>query len=98
MARRIKRYPPCEICGKTPATSFSWFQKYNDESGLSGEWKFVCACTSGFETYYVEFESFFSSPAETASWLAHLRGKSWMDWNDFANMMRRFEHVSKKAA
>ena len=49
-----QKYPICEVYAQYPATSFSWFCDRGGEGALTGKWKFVCGCTSGVETYYVD--------------------------------------------
>lgn len=94
-------YPTCEVCGKHPATSFSFFLNRDDAERPSGQWKFACDCTSDTEFYYVLFDGavgFFSSPKEKANWLSHLKIKIWMDWQDFNGMMCRFENIKAAIA
>jgi len=76
-----KKSPSCELCQKEPATSFSC---------VDGRWAFVGSCATNVETYYVQLNRFFASPASTVDWLAHLNEKKWMDWRSFMDMMRRF--------
>ncbi|WP_353572496.1 hypothetical protein [Candidatus Albibeggiatoa sp. nov. BB20] len=83
--------PICEVCGKSKAISFSYFVT-NADSG--GNWKFTCECTKDDEDYYILLKDFFSSPASTIDWLAHINEKGWMNWNDFMNMMERFRHAT----
>jgi hypothetical protein len=78
--------PICEVCGKEPATSFSW---------IDGDWKFCGDCTADSEIYYVELRLFFHSPAATVDWLAHLAEKDWVDWRLFMDMMTRFREATE---
>lgn len=88
----LQTQPLCEVCGEHQATAFSHF--LNQEQDLHG-WKFCCACTSGRENYYIEFDRFFASPFETMDWLAHMHKKTWMDWNDFMDMAQRYRSKSR---
>jgi len=63
-------------------------------SPSSGTWKFTCDCTINTEDYYVTFDSFFSSPEDEADWLRQLKGKVFMNWDDWNAMMERF-HVEE---
>ena len=81
---KFKKKPMCEACEKEPATSFSRFDSHPDK------WRFTCQCTSESENYYVEIQKFFSSPASTVDWLAHLNEKPWVAWPKFMAMMDRF--------
>jgi hypothetical protein len=85
----------CEICGREPAISFSWFADparwYADQSGT---WKFAGACSSERELYYVFIrgrgQGFFDSVQSRERWLAHLSEKRWFDRTDFDAMLRRY--------
>jgi len=90
-----KQYPNCEVCKQRAATSFSWFMdRRRDDIGVlspsSGTWKFTCDCTVNTEDYYVTFDSFFSGPEDEADWLRQLKGKIFMNWDDWNSMMIRF--------
>jgi len=84
--RMFPKTPICEMCGKEEAISFSW----NAENG----WTFSGMCYADFEEYYVEFKRFFSSPAATVDWIAHLYEKDWFVEVDFLNMMNRFRKAT----
>lgn len=88
----FKKTPICEVCGKQEATSFSFIEE-DPETG-EGHWKFCCECTSDHENYYIQFDRFFSNPAAAVDWMSHMSEKSWMDWNDFMNMMTRFREAT----
>lgn len=76
--------PLCEACGEEEADSFSHYG-----AGGPPDWAFVGACQDNATAYHVTFERFFSSPASTVDWLAHLHAKGW-GWNGFMDMMARF--------
>jgi hypothetical protein len=78
--------PTCEVCGKEPATSFSYFGDRRSTEP-NGEWKLTGACTTEIEDYYVEFDQLFRSSTRTEEWLAHLSGKEWLNRSDFGNAM-----------
>jgi len=88
----FRKTPMCEVCGRRPAVSFSYFGRAVD-SRLRG-WKFCCECTDGKEEYYVPIDEFFASPIATVDWLAHLSEKVWMDWDGFMDMMWRFREAT----
>ncbi len=73
--------PLCEACEKSEAVSFSL---------INQQWQFTCYCTAEKESYYIEFDQYFSRPSETVDWMAHLHAKPWMDWNNFMSMICRF--------
>jgi len=84
--------PGYEICGREPATSFSWFA---DRTRPSGTWKFAGTCTADSETYYLKLynngHGFLDSSAAREDWLRHLQEKRWFDRADFFAMLARFE-------
>lgn len=84
----FKQAPVCEVCGLNEAAAIVFLQ--NPLGAWTGVWKFACGCTSQEEGYYIEIHRIFSSPPATVDWLAHMRKKDWVDWNDFMSMMRRF--------
>ena len=47
-----------------------------------------------FNEYHFEIGRFFSSPAATVDWIAHLHGKHWFDAKDFCFMMKRFREAT----
>lgn len=79
--KKFRKAPLCEKCGKAEAISFSL---------IKGKWMFTCMCTADNESYYIELDRFFRSPASTVDWLAHMSEKPWMDCHDFMEMMHRF--------
>ena len=79
--------PKCEVCKKEIATSFSVL--------ADDRWIFASQCVADEEKYYVEFERFFSSPASTVDWMAHLQEKRWFDTGSWFQMMRRFRAATK---
>jgi len=83
---RFTKSPTCEVCHEKPAVSFSFFFRDLNQD-LDGTWKFVCNYTCETEYYYISFDDFFSGEA---GWLAHLGEKSWMDWDNWNEMMKRF--------
>jgi hypothetical protein len=87
---KFPQEPLCEWCGEDTAYSFSYFK----HQPPGRQWQFTCECTSDKETYYVEFDRFFSSPASTTDWLAHLHEKPWMNWKEFMDMIRRFRKAT----
>lgn len=59
--------------------------------GAPANWRYAgdCMDDNARIVYDVSFCAFFSDPAETVDWLAHLSEKSWFDWTDFSEMMIR---------
>ncbi|MGE0557838.1 MAG: hypothetical protein AB7O69_06155 [Burkholderiales bacterium] len=91
MSTKFDKTPMCEVCGKKPAMSFSYFSQE-----LPGkQWRFCCLCTDETETYYVKIDDFFSSAGSTVDWLAHLHKKSWVQWPEFMDMMHRFRKATE---
>ncbi len=82
MTIKFTKTPKCEECGSNPATAFHYFHN-------SKNWKFCCGCAED-STYRVDFDRFFSSPASTVDWLAHLDEKNWKNWRSFMEMITRF--------
>ena len=82
----FNKLPTCEVCWEKPAVSFSFFFR-NLNQGRDGTWRLCCDCTCEMEDYYILFDDFFS---KEAVWVAHLGGKTWMDWDDWNRMMGRF--------
>lgn len=76
--------PICEVCGKRPAISLSYFGDRREKLP-GGTWKLACMCTSETEDYYIEFERFVGEP----NWLRHLRTKRWFDEHDFLQAVNR---------
>jgi hypothetical protein len=88
--------PLCESCGREPAVSFSWFaDRERWYAPRSGRWRFVGACTSEVELYYIAIHGrgrgFLDSATSRERWLAHLEEKTWFDRADFFAMLARFE-------
>ncbi|HLP45076.1 MAG TPA: hypothetical protein VK469_03980, partial [Candidatus Kapabacteria bacterium] len=92
----FKETPKCEVCKKNEATAFSFIKDYSKE-GEKGQWKFSCNCTNSTERYYIMFEDFFSDPSKLVNKLAHMHQKTWMDWNNFMDMMTRFRAALSSA-
>jgi hypothetical protein len=88
----FKKKPICEMCGKNEATSFSFI--WRDQEASEGDWKFVCECTASSVRYFIPISDFFSRPAATVDWLAHMHEKSWMDWRNFMEMMYRLRKAT----
>ena len=88
----FKTKPMCEECGTNEATSFSFIG--NNPESFEGNWKFVCECTIDNEDYYIPINSFFANPPAAVDWMAHMQEKSWMDWNNFMEMMNRFRKAT----
>lgn len=88
----FKKTPICEECGKGEAVSFSFVGEYSPIG--KGHWKFCCECTESTESRFIQIDQFFSSPSATVDWMAHMHEKTWMDWNDFMNMMTRFREAT----
>jgi hypothetical protein len=84
--------PECETCRKETAAVF--IKGLDPENPIN--WRFVCPkCDSLVHVAYrVEIDSFLASPAHTVNWLAHLGTKGWMNWAEFAQMMRRFRSAT----
>lgn len=88
----FKKKPICEECGKEEAVSFSFIEE--DSATGEGQWKFCCECTSGQEAYYIQFDRFFSKPSAQVDWMAHMNEKTWMDWKNFMDMMKRLRDAT----
>jgi hypothetical protein len=87
--------PPCEVCGKAEAVSFSWFaDRARWYEPRSGTWRFTCLCTSDGEQYYVMLrnrgQGFLDSSEAGERWIHHLGEKRWFSSADFAAMLDRF--------
>jgi len=82
----------CEVCSKNEATSFSFI--LTDAESFQGDWKFACECTTENEKYYIQLKDFFANPSSSVDWMAHMHEKSWMDWNNFMEMMDRFRKAT----
>lgn len=89
---KFKKEPKCEKCCIEEATAFVCIDG-KSPSGI-GSWKFCCKCTSDEESYYIPIDNFFSHPAVTVDWLAHMHEKTWMNWNDFMDMITRFRKAT----
>jgi len=88
----FKTKPVCEEYNKSEATSFSLISAGSDSS--KDNWKFVCEYTAENEGYYIIIDDFFANPPEAVDWMAHMQEKSWMDWNNFMEMMSRFRNAT----
>ena len=89
----FKTTPTCEHCKTNDANSFVLFGRKDDLS--NGKWKYLCGCTPDSEAYVIELDRFFSKPAATVDWLAHMHEKTWINWKDFMDMMTRFRKASE---
>lgn len=78
---RIATKPLCEVCGKKPPISISYFGDRSN-SYLRG-WLLCCLCTSAVEDYYIEFSLW------NEEWLPHLRQKIWFNEGDFFDCIER---------
>jgi len=88
MKTQFKRTPRCEILIDEPA---EWFVAKPGEG-----WFFLSTkVPDGGADYSIEIDRFFSSPASTVDWLAHLSEKDWFDANDFCRMLRRFRQATQ---
>lgn len=89
----------CEICGQEPAISFSWFRDRDAPSSQpNGEWKLAGKCTVDTEDYYIEFDSFFATTAQTLTCIEQLEDKTWIDLNDFMLALARLAGTGLRAA
>lgn len=84
--------PLCELCGEEPANCLSRVAK--DEDGSDLHWRFVGDCARENEQYDIPFSDFFGGAYATVQWISQLAAKSWMDWDDFAQMMKRLHAAS----
>lgn len=91
----FKRKPICEECGQNEATFLSFFSFPFDADPSKDVWKFVCECTTKRKIYSIPIENFFANPPATVDWMAHMNEKTWMNWNDFMNMMERFREATE---
>jgi hypothetical protein len=90
MNSRFPMAPLCELCQKNEASAFVHFEDQQHKG-----WKFCCECAGDIGDYEILFERFFSSPASTVDWMAHMHEKTWMDWADFMGMIDRLRDASK---
>lgn len=87
MNTTFDKEPTCELCGQKPAEEFVYT--------IHKEWKFSCYdCAEDCYIYPITVDRFFASPAATVDWIAHLSQKNWMQWDDFAKMIRRFRDAT----
>ena len=87
--------PLCEACGEEPSSTFSWFPDPERwYAPRSGRWRFVGACTSETELYYIAIRGrgrgFLDSADSRERWLLHLAEKRWFNYRDFTAMLERF--------
>ena len=86
----FNKKPICEVCGKKEATIFTATPEAD-----SNQWKFECDEEhEDIAKYYVPIDQYFSTPCATVDWHGHLNEKTWMDWKDFMDMMRRFRQAT----
>lgn len=87
--------PKCEVCGKEPATSFSYFDGGFEDEPEKG-WKFTGDCTTDKEAYWILISQYPAAPwMKNRSWLGHLREKRWFIESDFLAMLKRFEEAKQ---
>jgi len=87
----FKNDPICEACGQSKAEYFSCFR---EEDSLHGNWKYTCQCEAGTKRYWIPISGFFGSPSETTDWLLQVHQKTWMDWDGFMDMLRRYRKAA----
>jgi hypothetical protein len=83
---KFKKQPMCELLHDRPAEHFTFRRD---------KWLFVSTqADEDFNEYHFEIVEFFSSPASTVDWLAHLSEKGWFDAADFCAMIHRFREAT----
>ncbi|MEY3786585.1 MAG: hypothetical protein RLZ75_792 [Pseudomonadota bacterium] len=87
----FKIKPICEECGRSEASSFSFIR---ETEPFKGNWKFICDCTANDEDYYIQINKFFSNPSASVDWMGHMQEKTWMNWQNFMEMMSRFRKAT----
>ena len=80
----------CELCGKKPASSFSFFGPPFFNPGIQG-WKFVCDCAVESEGYDIPIAAYFRKALQPYTQLDHMRDKNWFVESDFLAMLKRYE-------
>jgi hypothetical protein len=90
--------PMCEICGTKEATHFTLNGPYTGDIAIikaQGKWKFVCQDEDDYDEFtYIPIESFFKTPSATVDWMAHTHERAWMNWDNFMDMIRRFQEAT----
>lgn len=81
--------PLCEVCGREPAVSASWFADRSNWYGpWSGTWKLAGLCSTPTEQYYIFLPDLL---ARLDRWREHLIEKTWFDPNDFEALLGRYQ-------
>jgi hypothetical protein len=79
----------CEVCGREPATSLSWFaDKRHCYADRSGTWRLAGAGSNTTESYYVMLADYRAHPER---WLTHLAEKRWCDLDNFRAAAARLD-------
>jgi hypothetical protein len=81
----------CEVCGKEPATAFSFFGIRRDQKLsvlLAG------ACVVNTEEYYIEFKQW---DDDIERWGNQLAEKNWFDCSTMEDALNRYDHARRLA-
>lgn len=88
----LDKSPLCERCNRRQAKYFTLYKVY-PASFQKPTWLFTCGmCTTPRRDYAFETKDFFKQLTTTKhDWIFHLNCKTWMDFVDFLDMIKRFE-------